>query len=164
MLDNICLAVPPELPIALVDYEMPVGNTGIIFVAALEARIASWGPVFDVVATQAAYRRAGSTLAHMALVAGSTFEFLRHAAAYTVPETAAYLGVSVSTVLDWEAETTPVPTHLWYQMGDRVCEMDQRGFTPFITLPTLDLRARRIRVHPDIPRTSQVQEAPDCLC
>lgn len=164
MSDPLCLDIPPDLPIALVDYEMPVGNTGIIFVAALEARIASWGPVFDVIATQAAYRRAGSTLAHMALVAGSTFEFLRHALAYTVPETAAYLGVSVATVLDWEAETTPVPTHLWYQMGDSVCELDQRGFTPFITLPPLDLRARRIRVHPDIPRPSQIQADLDFPC
>lgn len=147
---NVC--DPVELPIALVDYEMPVPSTGIVFVAALEARMASWGPVFSLDATKAAHRRAGSTLAHMGLVGGGTFEFIRHALELTISDAAIYLGVTVGVIQSWEDGSVPVPTHLWYQMGDRICEVDGRGFTPYITLPKLDFRERRIRVHPDVPR------------
>ena len=155
--------IPVELPVALVDYEMPVGNTGIVFVAALEAQMASWGPVFSTVSTQAAYRRAGSTLAHMALVTGETFEFLRHALQMTPAQAAAYLGVTLSQIQAWEAGQEVVPTHLWYHMADRVCEVDGREFTPYMTLTEPDFRPRRIRVFPDIPRPSHNMPDP-CAC
>lgn len=156
-------SVPEELPVALVDFEMPVGTTGIVLVAALEARMASWGPIFSTVATQAAYRRAGSTLAHMALVSGPTFAFLRASAALTVAETASFLGVPSSTIGAWEDGTVPVPTNAWYLLADKVCAMDGREFCPYLTLPDPDFRARRIRVHPDIPRQNQQHPLP-CGC
>lgn len=152
----------PEL--ALVDYYMPVGNTGFRFVAALEAQLRAWGPVFSTIATQAAYRRAGSTLAHMALVAGSTFEFLRVSIEYTQADAAAFLGVTVPDVQSWESGVVPVPTSLWYEFATEVCRVDSRQFTPYLTLPHVDLRPRIIRVFPDIPRQSTGSSVLPCPC
>ena len=150
--------------IALVDYYMPVGDTGMQFVAALPATLRSWGPVFTTRSTQAAYVRAGSTLAHMALVDGQTFLFLRIAINYTQAQTAAFLGVTVPTIIAWESGATPVPTNLWYQMGDKVCEVDRRAFTPYPTLTGVDLRPRIIRVRPDIPFPPPVIPPKPCPC
>lgn len=164
-MSNNCDVASLDLEIALVDFEMPVGNTGIIFVAALEARMASWGPVFSTVATLAAYRRAASTLAQMALVAGSTFEFMRLAVPYSQSEAAAFLGVSQADVSGWEAGGSVIPTNLWYLLADKICDIDGREFCPFPTLPDLSFRPRRVRVYPDIPR---IKPSPtggsDCDC
>jgi hypothetical protein len=159
-----CAPTNYEPEIALVDYYMPVGVTGFQFVAALEAQLRAWGPVFSTVATQAAYLRAGSTLAHMALVAGPTFEFLRLAVAYTQAQAAAFLGVPLATVQAWEAGTEPVPTNLWYEMAAEVCRVDKRQFTPYATLPPVDLRARVVRVFPDVPRPSTPYTPSPCPC
>ena len=154
----------PEIPIALVDYYLPVGDTGFQFVAALQAELRSWGPVFTTVATQAAYRRAGSTLAHMALVSGQTFLFLRLAVAYTQAQVATLLGVTVPEVQAWESGAVPIPTNLWYEMGAEVCRVDRRQFTPYPTLPGIDLRPRVVRVFPDIPLPSMPPSVDPCAC
>lgn len=159
-----CSVAVPERELVLVDFEMPVGNTGIVFVAALEAQMASWGPVFQTIATQAAYRRAASTLAQMALVHGATFEFMRHGAEYSIAGIAQFLGVSEATIEAWEAGTEVVPTNQWYLLADKICAMDGREFCPFLTLPALDLRARRIRVYPDVPRVSSAPTQSPCEC
>lgn len=161
--DDCGVQIVQEPPVALVDYEMPVGQTGIFFVAALEARMMSWGPVFNTVATQAAYRRAASTLAHMALVSGATFEFLRVGAGMTQAEVASLLGTTSFTVAAWENGTQTTPTHQWYLLADKVCALDKREFCPYLTLPEQDFRPRRIRVHPDIPRlNASPPPAPPC--
>jgi hypothetical protein len=152
----------PEL--ALVDYYMPVGSTGFRFVAALQAQLRAWGPVFSTVATQAAYRRAGSTLAHMALVSGQTFQFLRLSIAYTQAQVAVLLGVTVPEVQAWESDATPVPTNLWYELAAEVCRVDLRQFTPYVTLPPVDLRPRVVRVFPDIPQQSTASNVSPCPC
>lgn len=154
------VAPPEELPLVLVDYTMPVGITGIVFVAALEARVTPNGPIFSTIAIQAAYRRAGSTLAHMALVSGPTFAFLRTASTFTQAEAATFLGVPTSTIEAWENGSVPVPTNTWYLLADKVCAMDGREFCPYLTLPNPSFRARRIRVHPDVPRPSQLHIGP----
>lgn len=150
--------------IALVDFYMPVGTTGIQFVAALEAVMRSWGPVFALPATKAAYRRAGSSLAHMALVDGQTFRFMRVAAEMTPLDAAAFLDVPVGTILAWEDDVEPIPTEQWYRMGERICQLDGRQFTPYLTLPTVDLRPRIIRVRPDVPREGVPYSNPLCPC
>ena len=159
-----CSATVNEPEIALVDYYMPVGDTGFQFVAALQAQLRAWGPVFATIATQAAYRRAGSTLAHMALVSGQTFLFLRLSVAYTQAQVATLLGVTVPEVQAWESDTTPVPTNLWYELAAEVCRVDRRQFTPYTTLPAVDLRPRVIRVFPDIPQQSTGSSVSPCSC
>lgn len=164
MSSNGCTPDVPDIEYLLVDFEMPVGQTGIVFVAALEARLMSWGPVFQTVATLAAYRRAASTLAHMALISGATFEFMRQAIEFSTAQAGAFVGVSEATVQAWEAGTEPVPTNIWYLFADYVCAKDGREFCPYLTLPEQDFRARRIRVYPDVPRTGTPQPPPDCPC
>ena len=153
-----------ETPIALVDYYMPVGETGLQFVAALQAQMLSWGPSFSTVATQAAYRRAGSTLAHMALVAGSTFQFIRNAIPFTQAEAAAFLGVTVPQIVAWEDGVSEVPLDLWYHLADKVCQVDRRAFTPYLTLPTRSIQAYVVRVHPDVPFQGQPPSSSPCHC
>ncbi len=159
-----CGPTAEEVEYVLVDFEMPVGRTGIIFVAALEARLTSAGPIFSTVATLAAYRRAASTLAHMGLVSGPTFEFMRHAIEFSTAQAGTFVGVPEATVVAWEAGSEPVPTNIWYLFADYVCAKDGREFCPYPTLPDLDFRARRVRVYPDIPRQSMQQYLPDCPC
>lgn len=146
------------------DYYMRVGTTGIRFVAALQATLRDWGPVFSTTDTQAAYRRAGSTLAHMALIDSQTFGFLRLAAGYSLAETATVLGVTVPEIQAWENGVVPVPINIWYALGAQVCALDKRTFTPYPTLPPLDLRARVIRVRPDVPRVSTQKPLNPCSC
>lgn len=164
MTGNPCTPVVHEPEIALVDYYMPVGSTGFRFVAALQAQLRAWGPVFSTVATQAAYLRAGSTLAHMALVSGQTFQFLRLSVAYTQAQVASFLGVTLPEVQAWESDTTPVPTNLWYELAAEVCRVDRRQFTPYMTLPSVDLRPRVVRVFPDIPYPSTSPSVSPCPC
>lgn len=159
-----CGAEQEDPIIALVDYYMSVGTTGIKFVAATQAQLRSWGPVFSTLDTQAAYRRAGSTLVHMALIDSQTFGFLRLAAGYTLAEEAVILGVTVPEIQAWEAGTTPVPINTWYALGAQVCALDKRVFSPYPTLPPVDLRPRVIRVRPDFPRVSTQKPLNPCLC
>lgn len=159
-----CSSVQPDPQIELVDFEMPVGQTGIIFVAALEATMMSWGPVFSTIATQAAYRRAASTLAHTGLVSGATFEFMRHGADMSVAGVASFLGVPTTTIEAWETGTLVVPTNQWYLLADKICALDGREFCPYLTLPCPDFRPRRIRVYPDIPRQSTQRTSGGCPC
>ena len=69
----------------LIDFTMSVGNTGINFVAGLTGwRERDGTALFLPGATDAAYRRAASTLAFMSLVSGQTFAFLRTAQNLTI--------------------------------------------------------------------------------
>jgi DNA-binding XRE family transcriptional regulator len=159
-----CGAGGDEPKVALVDYYMTVNQTGLRFVAALQAQLRSWGPVFPTLMTKAAYRRAGSTLAHMALISGHTFEFLRVAIEYTQADAAALLGVTVADVVAWESGAVEVPLNLWYHMAEKVCQMDGRLFTPYLTLPDQTLRPNVIRVHPDFPLQSSARSGSPCPC
>ena len=151
-----------EVPIALVDYYMPVGAGGFQFVAALMAYIRSYGPSFPVEYTRAANLRAASTLCHMAIVRGETFLFIRDAIQMTQAEAAAFLGVTVPDIVSWESNTVPIPRSIWDAMAHRCCDLDMRGFTPELGF-NCDFRARviRIRVDPPYPPKSFV---PPGLC
>ena len=136
---------------------MPVGNTGIVFVAGLTGFRESDGSAqFIPGATAAAYRRAASTLAHMALVNGQTFQFLRLAQNLSTAQAATLCGVTESEITDWEDGTTPVPPSSWQTMADSAAKADQRAGIMWTALPNVDLRPRKIRVFPDIPYPGQV--------
>lgn len=148
----------------LIDFSMPVGNTGIVFVAGLTGFRESDGTAqFIPGATAAAYRRAASTLAHMALVSGQTFQFLRLSQNMSTAQAATLCGVAESEVTDWEDGTTPVPPSAWQTMADAVTAADQRAGIMWTALPMVDLRPRRIRVYPDIPYPGQIlPPSPPC--
>lgn len=136
----------------LIDFSMPVGNTGIVFVAGLTGFRESDGTArFIVGATAAAYRRAASTLAQMSLVAGSTFQFMRLAENLSPAQAAVLCGVPESIITDWEDGTTPVPPSSWQTMADVAAKADMRAGIIWTALPNVDLRPRRIRIYPDVP-------------
>ncbi len=145
----------------LIDFQMPVGNTGIIFVAGLTGfRESDGSALFIPGAVAAAFRRAASTLAHMALVSGQTFQFLRLAQNMTTAQAAALCGVPESEVTDWEDGTTPVPPSCWQTLADAAAAADQRQGIMWTALPNVDLRPRTIRIFPDVPYRGQV--VPNC--
>jgi DNA-binding transcriptional regulator YiaG len=141
----------------LIDFSMPVGNTGIVFVAGLTGFRESDGTAqFIPGAVAAAYRRAASTLAHMSLVNGQTFQFIRLAQNMSVAQAAAFCGVMESEITDWEDGTTPVPVTSWQVLADQAAQADQRAGITWTALPTVDLRPRTIRIFPDIPYDATV--------
>jgi DNA-binding transcriptional regulator YiaG len=148
----------------LIDYSMPVGNTGIVFVAGLTGFRESDGTAqFITGAVAAAYRRAASTLAQMALVSGPTFQFMRLAENLSTAQAAALAGVSESEVTDWEDGTTPVPPSSWQSMADYAAQQDMRAGITWTALPAVNLRPRTIRVYPDVPYAGQIlPRGPDC--
>ncbi len=136
----------------LIDFSMPVGNTGIVFVAGLTGFRESDGSAqFIPGATAAAYRRAASTLGHMALVNGQTFQFIRLALNMSTSQAATLCGVQESEITDWEDGSTPVPATSWQVMADAAAAADQRQGIMWTALPTVDLRPRTIRIFPDVP-------------
>jgi hypothetical protein len=143
-----------EVPITSADYYMSVGSGGFKFVAALMAYVRPWGPQFPVEFTQRAHLRAASTLAYMAIVRGETFQFIREAVQFTYLDAAAFLGVSVTDIVDWESNLVPIPRSIWDTLAMYVCEKDMRGFTPGLGFNP-DFRARVIRVRIDMPFPSQ---------
>ncbi len=159
----------------LVDYEMPIHGTGIMFVASLNATLPygdippnpNIAPHIAPRLTDAAYLRAASTLAHMGLIAAPTFAFLRQAQLLSVADAAVIIGVSEATVQAYEAGTTPVTRDAWMTLADRACSLDSRGWNPYLSLCHVDLRPRRIRVVVD--KTSAVTpggnvRTPRCPC
>jgi hypothetical protein len=140
----------------LIDFSMPVGQTGLVFVAGLTGwRESNGTALFVPGAIEAAYRRAASTLAFMALVHGQTFMFLRLAQNMSTVQAAALCGVSPSEVSDWEDGTLPVPVSCWQSMADSACKADMRAGITVTPLPYIDMRPRNIRVYPDVPGQPQ---------
>lgn len=151
------------------DYYMEVAGFPIQFVAKLPATLQPWGPHFATVATQAAWRRAASTLAQMGLVRGYAMLFLRLGVPWQQSDVASFLGVSVPQVQAWEAETEEVPPSVWVALATYVAGLDGRysfhggQFCP----PGAGYQPRVIRVHPDIPQTPMQQQpdpCPPCPC
>ena len=136
----------------LIDFSMQVGNTGIVFVAGLTGWRESDGTArFITGAVDAAYRRAASTLAFMALISGQTFQFLRLTRDLTTAQAATLCGVTESEVIDWEDGSVPVPVSSWQYMADACTAADQRAGITWTPLPAPDFRPRKIRIYPDVP-------------
>lgn len=143
----------------LFDFLMPVGSTGIIFVAALRGILQVQGPVFSEADKAAARIRAASTLVHWGIVNGDTFAFIREAIPYTQQEAADRLGVPLLQVQDWESGVEPVPRLVWNTLAEEVVRLDGRHLPPELACPP-NFRGRRIRVFPNVPRKSTAQQRP----
>lgn len=135
----------------LIDYEVPVGNTGIIFVATLSGGMTPDGvALLEPIQIEWAYHRAASQLAFMGLINGDTFAFLRSSIPMTVADVATLVGYPIGDVQDWEAGVEPVPVPAWQIVADKCCQIDYRPWVTQIPVAP-DFRPRRIRIHPDIP-------------
>jgi hypothetical protein len=146
------------------DFFMPVGTTGIIFVAALQGLSSAAGPTIFAQSDQdACYVRAGSTLARWGIIYGQFFAFIRQALKWTQADAAAFIGgVTVADIQAWEAGTTPIPRDSWIMLADEICRVDTRPGLEGLALSP-DLRPRTIRIFPDIPQKSeQVPYSPPC--
>jgi len=147
----------------LYDFAMPVGGTGVVFVAGLTGVLREWGPVFTAIAMQAAYRRAGSTLAQWGVVNAETFGFLAQAAELTPNDLATRYGVSLPTVQGWLDGSIPVPSAVWRCLAALVCFLDGRNLSD-VAIPPGSMVPRVIRVVPNIPTPSMVPSSPGCPC
>lgn len=131
----------------IADYFMPVGTSGIVFVSPIPALVpANNIPVFTLKDQRTAQWHAASDLADMGLIDGQTLQFIRQAIPMDVPSAAAFLGVSVPTLTDWEANTTVVPRDMWLTMAQRVRDLAQEYGPPVVALNPPDFRPRVIRV------------------
>lgn len=147
----------------LYDFLMPVGSTGIVFVAALQGILQSWGPVFSPAVQKAAYLRAASTLAQWGIVSGDTFAFLAQGAQLDQAGVAARYNVPLATVQAWYAGTIPVPPITWWCLAHFVGSLDGRSISDF-ALPPGDLRPRLIRVFPNVPTPNTPGPPPAPIC
>lgn len=144
------------------DFLMPVGTTGIEFIAALQGISSASGPtIFAQDAMDASYVRAASTLGRFGMVYSQFFQFIRLALKFTELDAATFLGVTVLDIQSWEAGTVIIPWDMWIMLVDEVCRVDSRPGLDNLALID-DLRPRQIRIRPDIPQKNEPQISVPC--
>lgn len=150
--------------VGLYDMIIPVGSTGITFVAAIAGLLQAWGPVFQPAAVKLANLRAASTLCQWGLISGDIFAFERAAIQLQQQDVANILGVPLTTVEEWEADEIPVPRLMWQEIAARVCKQDQRSLPAELQLlnPPASYRGRTIRIFPNVPMPPQPPGPPKC--
>lgn len=142
--------------VGLFDYIMRVGNTGIVFVAAVPGILYLHGPTFTDAVKQASNLRAASTLVQMGLIRGEAVAFLRNALGLTQTELADELGVLLGDVQAWETNTVEIPRLHWNKLADSVMKADGRVLIRDLPgCPAASYRGRKIRVFPNIPMPTQ---------
>jgi hypothetical protein len=150
--------------VGLYDMIIPVGGTGISFIAAIAGLLQPWGPVFQPAAVKLANLRAASTLIQWGLISGDIFAFERASIGLQQSDVAAILGVPLVTVQEWEADELAVPRLMWQEIAYRVCKADQRFLPPELTLvvPPASFRGRQVRIFPNVPMPPQPASPPQC--
>jgi hypothetical protein len=150
--------------VGLFDLIIPVGSTGISFIAAIAGLLQVWGPVFQPAAVRLANLRAASTLCQWGLISGDIFAFERAAIQLQQSDVATILGVPLVTVEEWEADEIPVPRLMWQEIASRVCKADQRYLPPDLQpiVPPASYRGRQVRIFPNVPMPPQPSPAPEC--
>ena len=147
-----------------VDYKLPIGTTGVGFIAKLPATMRVWGPDFDPLDVHQAEIRAASTLAQTALIRGQSLRFMRLTIPWDEPTAAAFLGVTVPVLQAIEAETVVTPRDVWILLADYVAHLD--GRTHYDTSPpnpAENWQPRWIRIYPDFPQKSNnTPDLPGC--
>ena len=150
--------------LGLFDLLMPVGDTGLVFTAAMPGVLQVTGTAsFTPPVEHVAYLRAASTLIQIGLVRGESFAFLRYALQLTVAEVAALYGVADATVQGWEDNSIPIPVSVWNCFSHRVMLADGR-ILPVHPAICPSARPRLIRVFPNAPMVSQQQGGPPPAC
>ena len=146
------------------DFLMPVGSTGIVFVAALQGVSQAAGPtLFPQSSMDASYIRAASTLSRWGIISGVFFQFIRLALKMSEADVAVFLGTSVPQIQAWESGVEEIPRGPWIMLADEINRVDVRSTQEYLA-PVPDRRPRQIRIFPDIPQvTEQVgYVAPPC--
>ena len=136
--------------VGLFDLRMPVGDTGIVFIAAVPGILYTSGPQFTEPVQRAADLRASTTLIHMGLVRGESLAFIRQGLRLSQQEVADLCGVTSPDVVGWENNTMVVPLTVWNAISQRACIADGRSL-PLHHALCADWRPRVIRVFPNIP-------------
>jgi hypothetical protein len=149
--------------VGLFDIQMPVGDTGLIFIAAVPGRLYPWGVDFSPRVTHASYLRAACNLIQIGLRRGESFAFLRTALEMSQADVAAIYGVTTSEVMEWEDNTIPVPVHVWNCYSFRVMLADGM-ILPSNPAVCPSVRPRVIRVFPNVPMPSQPQDYTSDSC
>lgn len=129
---------------------MPIGTTGVRFVAKLDAILRAWGPEFSASDIKQALLRAASTLAQTGMIRGQAFAFMRVGGQLTQAQAADLTGVDLPTLQAWEAETLPLSMTAWKTLAHYVTDLDGRDH--YMTTPPCPpetWRRRDIRVYPD---------------
>lgn len=144
-----CFA-PNDPVFGIYDFEMPIGTTGIVFVAALNGTLGppGIGPIFTPNLIKASFRRAATSLVHMGLIGGQTFAFIRQAVPMTQAECATFLDLPLGTITDWESGIQPVTRDGWLTLAELICQLDERALTSYLALQP-DFRPRKIRITVD---------------
>lgn len=151
----------PHICKHLVDYLMPIGNTGVGYVAKLPAILRIWGPEFTAEDRHQAELRAASTLAQTALIRGMSLQFLRLAIPWDEATTAAFFGITVPELQAYEAEAVPLPRDVWVELADYVAKLDGRShYECSPPNPAENWQPRFVRVYPDFPQKSNNKESP----
>lgn len=135
--------------VGLFDLYMPVGDTGIVFVAAVPGTLLRDGPVFTEIVRRASYLRAATTLVQMGLIGGASLTFTREALGVSYDDLAELHGVPVLTVFGWE-NGAAVPYLVWSGIAQVACRADGRAMPNHHALCP-DWRPRLIRVFPNVP-------------
>jgi hypothetical protein len=150
--------------VGLYDYIIPIGSTGITFVAPIAGLLQPWGAVFQPAAMHLANLRAASTLCQWGLISGDIFAFERAAINLQQQDVANLLNVPLMTVEEWEADEVAVPRLMWQEIAARVCKQDQRYLPPELQLlnPPASYRGRVIRIFPNVPMPPQPIEPTGC--
>lgn len=140
---------------------MPIGTTGIQFVALLPAILRPWGPEFSAANRHQAELRAATTLAQMMLIRGQSFRFMRMAIPMTEAELSVLLQVTVPEIQAWEAETVELPRGMWLALASYVAKLEGRDhYDNPPPNPAETWRKRVIRVYPDFPVKSTQTSLP----
>lgn len=140
--------------IGLYDFLMPMGSTGIVFVAAVPGTLRAWGPSFTSPVQIAARLRAASTAVQMGFMRGEAVEFLRVALQWSQDDLADALGVTLVEVQSWETNTTVIPSISWRYLAQQVMKADGRFLPAHPPSCPPSYRARKIRVFPQTPAVS----------
>lgn len=140
----------------LFDLYMSVGNTGLVFMAAVPGVLFVEGPQFTEPVRRSAELRAATTLVQMGLIRGESFAFIREALRLTQQETADSIGVGAPTLIGWEQNMVGVPINAWTALAQRACLADGRALPSHHAL-FADWRPRVIRIFPNIPMRSAQQ-------
>lgn len=146
----------------LFDYLMPVGTTGVVFVAAMPGRLYPWGPTFSAEVQRASNLSAASTLVQMGWISAQPLAFLRNALQMSQTDVATLEGVLLATVQGWEDGSVPVPRLVWRDLANRVMQQSGRSMPPDQAMCP-NMRPRKIRVFPNLPMVSD-QVAQDSSC
>lgn len=133
------------------DMYLPVGETGIVFVAFVPGVDTKRGIRHVSRVRRAVMLRAASTLAHWGVQNGDVIEFMREAAYLDRQVLAAMLGISEAQVERFETDVEEMPRLMFEALSVYVTGLDQRGpGTGFVLHPPED-RYRPVRIWPSIP-------------